>query len=182
MEGPSPGRAHCGVTDLDQPRVFSLLYVSTATVSVAMALADTMQDILVVSDANNRRDGITGFLLSDGYAFVQLLEGPERQVQECFARICADGRSSLPTVRDVRWSDARLFPDWSMCGLNLSGRDNLLLQPGHIRLDLLTASPGALRQHLVTVAYAHGPDLLRAHAPFLGKPSTTAKTASPDRT
>lgn len=166
---------------MDHPPFFSLLYVSTATVSVAIALAETMQDILVASDANNRRDGITGFLLSDGYAFVQLLEGPERQVQECFARICADERNSLPTVRDVRWSDARLFPDWSMCALNLSGRDNVLLQPGDIRFDLFAASPGALRQHLMTLAHAHGPDLLRAHAPILEKPARTA-AASQDRT
>lgn len=144
-----------------------------------MALADTMRDILVVSDANNRRDGITGFLLSDGYAFVQLLEGPERRVHECFSRICADGRNSLPTIRDERHSDARLFPNWSMCALNLSGRDNLLLQPGDIGFDLFAASPGALRQHLLTLAHNHGPDLLRAHAPLLTKP---ARPPSQDRT
>ena len=154
---------------MDEPPVFNLLYVSTASVSVAMALADTMQDILVASDANNRRDGITGFLLSDGYAFVQLLEGPKREVQECFSRICADGRNSLPTVRDMSWSDSRLFPNWSMCALNLSGRDNLLLRPGDISLDLFAASAGALRQHLLTLASTHGSELMRAHAPLLGK-------------
>jgi hypothetical protein len=175
------GRKHRGIAVLDQSRIFSLLYVSTAGVSVATALADTMQDILVASDANNRRDGITGFLLSDGYAFVQLLEGPERQVQECFARICSDERNSVPTVRDMSWSDARLFPDWSMCALNLSGRDNLLLQPGHIGFDLFAASPGALRQHLVTLAYLHGPDLLQAHAPLLTKPAKTAAATSRER-
>ncbi|WLA74210.1 BLUF domain-containing protein [Bradyrhizobium diazoefficiens] len=167
---------------MDQPQVFSLLYVSTASVSVAMALADTMRDILVASDANNRRDGITGFLLSDGYSFVQLLEGPERQVQACFSRICADRRNSLPTVRDASWSDARLFPDWSMCALNLSGRDNLLLQPGDIGFDLFAASAGALRQHLLTLASSHGPDLLRAHAPMLSKPAKATKVTSQDRT
>jgi Sensors of blue-light using FAD len=167
---------------LDQPSVFSLLYISTASVSVAMALAETMQDILVTSDANNRRDGITGFLLSDGYAFVQLLEGPKREVQECFSRICADERNSLPTVRDMSWSDARLFPNWSMCALNLSGRDNLLLQPGDIRFDLFAASAGALRQHLLTLASIHGADLLRAHAPLLSKGAKTAKAPSRDRT
>ncbi|WP_271604735.1 MULTISPECIES: BLUF domain-containing protein [Bradyrhizobium] len=147
--------------------VFSLLYVSTASVSVAVALADTMQDILVASDANNRRDGITGFLLSDGYAFVQLLEGPKKEVQECFSRICADARNSLPMVRDMSWSDSRLFPNWSMCALNLSGRDNLLLRPGDIGFDLFAASAGALRQHLLALASNHGSDLMRAHAPLL---------------
>ena len=166
---------------MDEPPVFSLLYVSTASVSVAMALADTMQDILVASDANNRRDGITGFLLSDGYAFVQLLEGPKREVQECFSRICADARNSLPTVRDMSWSESRLFPTWSMCALNLSGRDNVLLQPGDIRFDLFTASAGALRQHLLTLASNHGSDLMRAHAPLLDKRAKT-KVISQDRT
>lgn len=170
MNGSAQSRIHRGFAVLNQAPTFSLLYVSTATVSVAMALADTMRDILVASDANNRRDGITGFLLSDGYAFVQLLEGPERQVQECFSRICKDKRNSLPTVREVSWSDARLFPNWSMCALNLSGRDNLLLQPGDISFDLFAASAGALRQHLLTLAYGHGPDLLQAHAPLLRKP------------
>src|SRR3569833_826693 len=145
------------VTVSDETPVFSLLYVSTASVSVAMALADTMQDILVASDANNRRDGITDFLLSDGYSFVQLLEGPKRKVQACFSRICADGRNSLPTVRDMSCSDSRLFPNWSMCALNLSGRDNMLLRPGDIRSDLFNASAGALRQHLLPLAYRHGP-------------------------
>lgn len=149
--------------------IFTLLYVSTATVSVAMALADTMQDILLVSDNNNRRDDITGFLLSDGYAFVQLLEGPESKVKECFARIYMDRRNSAVTIRDVSRSEARLFPNWSMCALNLSGRDNLLLRPGDIGFDLFAASPGALRQHLVTLSLYHGTDLLHAHAPLLNK-------------
>ncbi len=146
-----------------------------------MALADAMHEILVASDANNRRDEITGFLLSDGYAFVQLLEGPKRAVQECFSRICADGRNSLPTVRDTSWSDSRLFPNWSMCALNLSGRDNLLLRPGDISFDLFAASAGALRQHLLSLASTYGSDLMRAHAPLLDKGAKT-KVISQDRT
>lgn len=146
-----------------------------------MALADTMQDILVASDANNRRDGITGFLLCDGYAFVQVLEGPQKQVQECFLRICADPRNSLPMVRDTCWFDKRAFPNWSMCALNLSGSDNILLRPGDIRFDLFRASPGALRQHLLTLAHHHGPNLLRAHAPLLKQPAKTAKAPPSDR-
>jgi hypothetical protein len=180
MEGPLTG-SFTWVAVLNQAPIFSLLYVSTASMSVAMALADTMQDILVASDANNRRDGITGFLLSDGYAFVQLLEGPERQVQECFSRICKDGRNSLPTVRDMSRSDSRSFPNWSMCALNLSGSDNVLLRPGHIGFDLFAASAGALRQHLLTLASNHGSDLMRAHAPLLCRGAKT-KVISQDRT
>lgn len=133
-----------------------------------MSLTETMRAILLTSDANNRRDNITGFLLSDGFVFVQLLEGAETEVRACFSRICADERHWRPTVREVDHADERLFPNWSMCGLNLTGRDNILLWPGEIGFDLSSATPGALRQHLLTLARLHGPDLMRAHAPLLG--------------
>lgn len=57
-----------------QQEIFSLLYVSRPSPSAAMSLNTTMTDILRTADANNRRDGITGFLLCDGYVFVQVLE------------------------------------------------------------------------------------------------------------
>ena len=135
-----------------------------------MALHETVRAILQVSDANNRRDDITGFLLSDGYVFVQVLEGPEDKVQECFSRICADDRNRTPEIREAGLVTGRLFPQWSMCGLNLSGRDNVLLRPGHIGFDLLGAAPGALLQHLQTLAQHHGHALLEAHALLLKAP------------
>jgi len=156
--------------NLVQTSNFRLLYVSTASASAAMALHETMSAILKVSDANNRRDDITGFLLSDGYLFVQALEGPERHVKECFSRICADDRNCTPEVRDAGPAPERLFPQWAMCGLNLSGRDNALLRPGHIGFDLFAAAPGALLQHLQTLAQRHGPALMQAHAPLLDPP------------
>jgi hypothetical protein len=158
-----------------QQEIFSLLYVSTPSAAAAMSLNTTMRDILRTADANNRRDGITGFLLCDGYVFVQVLEGPETQVRACFSRICADDRNALPTVHDVTLGDRRAFPDWSMCGLNLSGQDNVLLRPGDIGFDLSQASPGALRQHLLTLSLRFGPMLLYAHAPLL-----SARRASPN--
>ena len=153
--------------DLAHDPLFRLLYVSTASAAAAATLHETMRDILQVSDARNRRDNITGFLLADGYVFVQLLEGPEAKVQACFSRISADVRNRSPEIRDSGPASERLFPNWSMCGLNLSGRDNVLLRPGHIGFDLRGAAPGALLQHLQTLAQHHGPALLRAHAPFL---------------
>lgn len=132
-----------------------------------MALHETMSAILLISDVNNRRDGITGFLLSDGYAFVQVLEGPKSKVQARFSRICEDSRNCNPQVLEARPATGALFPRWSMCGLNLTGRDNVLLRPGHIGFNLLGATPGALLQHLQTLAQRYGPELEKAHAPLL---------------
>ncbi|MCA0357478.1 MAG: BLUF domain-containing protein [Proteobacteria bacterium] len=119
----------------------------------------------------NRRDGITGFLLSDGYAFVQVLEGPESKVQARFSRICEDSRNCNPQVLEARPATGALFPRWSMCGLNLTGRDNVVLRPGHIGFNLLGATPGALLQHLQTLAQRYGPELEKAHAPLLKRSS-----------
>jgi hypothetical protein len=40
----------------------------------AAALSDQLGDILAVSRRNNKRDGITGYLVSDGTWFLQILE------------------------------------------------------------------------------------------------------------
>ncbi len=58
---------------------------------------DPIDDILIESVANNRRDDITGALIHDAHWFAQALEGPETMVSATFERILRDRRH-----RDVR--------------------------------------------------------------------------------
>jgi hypothetical protein len=60
---------------------------------------DPINDILIESVANNRRDDITGALIHDDKWFAQALEGPETKVTAAFERI----------LRDQRHSDVRLI-------------------------------------------------------------------------
>jgi hypothetical protein len=153
--------------------IYRLAYVSSLTPAAAATLVSTMEDVLAGSVANNRRDAITGFLLCDGAAFVQVLEGPEVRVESCFGRILVDTRHHLISVRERRRVDGRLFPAWSMCGLTLSEVDDALLSAPDIAFDLRHAATGALIQLLSSLAERHGPELDARHARLL----TSGRTA-----
>ncbi len=61
-----------------------IVYTSKAKAPIDSAMID---DILKVARVSNARDGLTGFLIArDGY-FLQLLEGNEDMVRNCYARI-----------------------------------------------------------------------------------------------
>jgi hypothetical protein len=76
-----------------------LTYYSRNRIDEAAAsLHDGIEDILIVSVANNRRDDVTGALIHDDNWFAQVLEGDEAVVSATFERI----------LRDPRHSDVRL--------------------------------------------------------------------------
>lgn len=89
-------------------QMLQVVYISSVS-----AGADTSA-ILPASRANNQRLGITGLLYCDGRRFMQVLEGPERDVDATYARIAADPRHRAPVVLSRRTIAAREFGDWAM--------------------------------------------------------------------
>jgi len=90
----------------------SLIFL--AYVSRMLCTPQEVAGILRVSRANNRRLGLTGFLLHDQRQFFQVIEGDPHAVGATLLRIADDGRH-----RDVRLLAARpvvfrLFSDWNM--------------------------------------------------------------------
>ena len=76
---------------------------------------DTMlKGILLDARRCNARDGITGALICRADLYLQLLEGPRRVVEECYARIRGDDRHVEPRTLVKRSIKTRLFPDWAM--------------------------------------------------------------------
>jgi len=73
-----------------------------------------IERILDSSRRNNRRDGITGFLLFNGKRFLQHLEGPPEAVQAAFARIGADPRHRAVVVLGRKDVEHRVFAKWAM--------------------------------------------------------------------
>jgi hypothetical protein len=71
-------------------------------------------EILEVSKRNNGMDGVTGILLFDGAAFVQVLEGPSSSVAACYERIRTDPRHTDVTILSDIELEEREFPYWSM--------------------------------------------------------------------
>ena len=88
------------------------------------------------ADKNTRLD-ITGFLMTSGRVFLQLIEGPDAHIDDLFQTISKDDRHRdvllLSYEVDV---PQRLFPDWSMRKFDLDDDASERLTP--VRQMLVT--------------------------------------------
>ncbi len=66
------------------------------------------------SAESNRKLGMTGILLFDGFYFMQTLEGSWDPLIELFLRICEDTRHTDVVPFGVSQIDNRKFHDWHM--------------------------------------------------------------------
>ncbi len=97
--------------------IHQLVYYSRNTVPGGdRAMLTNMREILSISQRNNSRDGITGFLIFDKTWFVQILEGERARVTGTYDRIARDPRHAAATIVNVRDVPGRLFPNWTMGG------------------------------------------------------------------
>jgi len=91
--------------------MYQLVYSSKVTTSLSQSSID---NILEKARQNNQKSAITGFLLFDGAAFLQLLEGEERAVLDLFERISLDERHNKVEALIQDTTSTRLFSNWSM--------------------------------------------------------------------
>ncbi|MET0367139.1 MAG: BLUF domain-containing protein, partial [Methylobacterium sp.] len=73
-----------------------------------------VETILDASRRNNPRVGVTGALMFNDGAFAQVLEGPQKGVEDTFERIQRDLRHGDVTVLECRPVTERSFSEWSM--------------------------------------------------------------------
>ncbi len=90
--------------------MLQLIYISSARSVDPSAV----QDILLISRINNRRDDISGLLYFDGVRFLQALEGPDAKVEATFARIQNDPRHRATVVLSRNTVVERQFGPWAM--------------------------------------------------------------------
>jgi hypothetical protein len=95
---------------LNAPLQF-VFYVSRA---LAAATPAVHNDILDVSQRNNRHLGITGFLHREGDMFAQYLEGSPDALDRVMERIRGDRRHENLRVLQRSPIDDRILPDWQM--------------------------------------------------------------------
>ena len=88
-----------------------LVYSSTATRSMSEA---DLVEILSQSRTNNAKHSLTGMLLYQNGYFIQLLEGPEAAVRDCYTRIQTDPRHTDILTLVEKPLRRRYFPEWSM--------------------------------------------------------------------
>lgn len=94
-----------------------------------------VEEILETSRRNNARVGVTGALMFNRSAFAQVLEGPQKAVEETFERIQRDARHGDVTVLECRPVGERAFTEWSMAFVGQS-------PAGHAVWDKLAAESG----------------------------------------
>lgn len=100
--------------------VLSVVYSSTATT----AFTDSdLAALLTVSRQNNSQAGLTGMLVSRHDRFLQVLEGPETQVDQLMATIAQDSGHHSVRVLLREPIERRQFADWTMSFKQLSSVD-----------------------------------------------------------
>ena len=107
--------------------MLSLTYLSSATDLMG---EQELAEILATTRPRNEERGLTGMLLYADGNIIQVLEGPDRAVDETFAAISRDPRHRgiLMMLREP--IDERAFPDWSM-GFRAVGREDVRRLPGY---------------------------------------------------
>ena len=90
--------------------MISVIYVSVAD---PLIREEDIAAILLSARRNNRRDGLTGALIYNGHNFMQLLEGPAREIDACLDTIRGDARHSGMVEVRRRAIDVREFAEWS---------------------------------------------------------------------
>jgi hypothetical protein len=88
-----------------------LIYTSRSRVHFDDA---SLASLLHQSRVNNYRSGITGVLSFSHGFFLQVLEGPEREVISRYAKIIGDPRHEDCELLDISLTWDRLFSNWTM--------------------------------------------------------------------
>jgi hypothetical protein len=94
-----------------------LIYISSATGEPS---DDDLMELLEQSRARNKKQNVTGMLLYRDGAFLQVLEGEEKDVDEIYQSICLDKRNAGNYLIERKVIEERNFPDWSMGFVSLT--------------------------------------------------------------
>ena len=124
-----------------------LIQLTYASRTSKALVPEDLKAILMASQRNNARVGITGALCLSNGIFLQQLEGDRTAVSLLYHRILADPRHRDPAILDFAEISSRKFTQWSMGSLASleSNRAIFLKYSRSASFDPYTMSPGTLR-------------------------------------
>jgi hypothetical protein len=96
-------------------KLYRLIYASDVVEYIEWA---DLKDILLKSQENNERSGITGLLVMASGIFLQVLEGPSDALNALYRKILRDTRHQNSRIVSYTAIHDRHFGDWSMRGVN----------------------------------------------------------------
>ncbi len=108
-----------------------IVYTSKVAVD-DQEFSGTLRAIVASSARNNSRHDITGAMVCHNGRFLQVIEGPDEQVDSLFSVIRVDSRHTEIEVLFNELSMVRHFPEWSMRHFDFSDErmftEDVLLQ------------------------------------------------------
>lgn len=91
--------------------MLQIIYASAASKKMT---GEVLEEILETARRNNSEKDISGMLLYHGGSFLQVLEGPEEELEGLIAKIKADERHNKIKLLFMDRIEEREFDDWSM--------------------------------------------------------------------
>jgi hypothetical protein len=138
--------------------VFQLIYSSSATQDL---WPDDLFALVEKSRSKNAPRGLTGMLLFHEGQFLQLLEGPEPAVRDCFAMIQRDPRHESVRILMTGVCAERDFPEWTMGferpadAWNLPPAWSTILENG-FNAEATSENPSAAKELLLSFQHTAG--------------------------
>lgn len=135
--------------------VYQVLYRSQAT---NLLTEKELEHLLEQARSFNVKHHLTGILLYSDGCFVQLLEGPEREVRILYARIQQDARHTQVVTVSEGPGPGRRFADWSM-GLGRLATPAMAQALDDVLAQEATLAPELAEPYLQALLQAFGIDI-----------------------
>ncbi|GAK58393.1 activator of photopigment and puc expression [Candidatus Vecturithrix granuli] len=97
--------------------LYRLIYMSDAADYIDW---EDLKDILTKSEKNNAKIDVTGMLVFSDNKFLQVLEGPAKNLSSLYAKISQDARHRNCLLISYTPIHQRVFSAWAMKGVNLA--------------------------------------------------------------
>jgi hypothetical protein len=124
-----------------------LVYISEATKAFSTS---ELSELLSTARKNNALMDITGILLFDQEKhFLQVLEGPEGNIQALLSKIKADPRNTDVLVVHVCNISHRTFNDWSMALKEVDSKRLNSFKDKHLLGEVISEVPNGLVGELI---------------------------------
>ncbi|HSV27902.1 MAG TPA: BLUF domain-containing protein [Candidatus Omnitrophota bacterium] len=149
--------------------MLQVIYVSEVTQPVP---EHQLHRMLEKSRANNRARNISGLLVRDGGAFLQVLEGPSREIEGLMDRIGCDGRHSDLRVLQVAPIAARQFDGSALAFVDTSRRISLPDPYLRLRPALRERTLGRAQARAVLELFGPGSAVVLDNAGHARQPAT----------
>ncbi|QYJ01022.1 BLUF domain-containing protein [Thalassovita mediterranea] len=128
--------------------MYKLAYVSVATRTLTSV---DLQSILEAAITRNRDCNITGILLFNGTNFMQVLEGPQEEVEKIFEDICKDERHRNVVVIYRDRTSVREFEEAPMLLQIVPASHGVAPDGMTITKDIALFLPSSLARHFRTI-------------------------------